>query len=140
MLTACIRNVTPACFFYVKLRNLNVDVKIMQLFYSSVIESLITFGIGCWYGCCTKSSKDKIDKIINTCTKLGLSNSSLHKLFETNSLKQCNKIILDNNHPLNTMYVKLPSGRRWRCEATRTSRYANTFVPQTIKLLNHNSQ
>ncbi len=37
-------------YFYRKLRNFNVDSRFMKIFYSSFIESVLTFSFICWFG------------------------------------------------------------------------------------------
>ena len=47
------------------------------------------------------------------------------------------KIISDPTHFLHANYDLLPSGRRHRMPAVRTQRAMKSFIPSSIKLLNH---
>ena len=133
------RKANKRLFFLRKLRNLNTDKRIMELFYSSVIESILMFSIVCWHGNCTKRSKSKLDRIVNVARKLGLSNvKHVHKLYEKKVVLTANGIIKDSSHPLNCMYVRLRSDRRYRSIYARTSRYMNSFLPSSVRLLNSN--
>ena len=51
-------------FFLRKLGSFQVDVKIMELFYLSVIQSILEFCIICWFGSTTVASKLKFSKIV----------------------------------------------------------------------------
>ena len=124
-------------YFVRKLHNLNVDSKILELFYTSILQSVICFSVICWYGNCTTASKTKLTQIILTCQKLGLTNvSSLENLYCKSALQRCEVITTDKTHPLHNMYQMLPSGRRMRSVRCRTKRYSDSFVPASIRLLN----
>ena len=111
--------------------------KILELFYTSILQSVICFSVICWYGNCTTASKTKLTQIILTCQKLGLTNvSSLENLYCKSALQRCELITTDKTHPLHNMYQMLPSGRRMRSVRCRTKRYSDSFVPASIRLLN----
>ena len=125
-------------YFVRQLVKLNIDNKILELFYTSVVQSVISFSITCWFGNCTMESKNKLSKIIKYCSKLGVQNvQSLSEIYDKYSLHRCNIIYNDCEHPLNCNYKILPSGRRLECIKSRTSRYARSFVPNSIKLINN---
>ncbi len=58
-------------------------------------------------------------------------------------LKRCKsrtaKIIKDVNHPGNSLFILLPSGKRLRSMMAKTERLRRSFFPQAIRLLNSNS-
>ena len=125
-------------YFIRKLCKLRVDNKILELFYSSIVQSVISFSIICWYGNCSMASKQKVTRIIRNCSRLGVKKVvSLEDLFRKSTLQRCNVIMNDTQHPLHMHYNKLPSGRRLRSIKTRTARYANSFVPSSVRLLNN---
>ena len=45
-------------------------------------------------------------------------------------------IVADDSHPLYDNYKMLRSGRRWQSIRARTTRYFNSFVPYSIRLMN----
>ena len=51
-------------------------------------------------------------------------------------LNLSNKICGNADHPLNTFYKVLPSGRRYRAVKTRTIRFKNSFIPVSISEMN----
>ena len=47
-----------------KLNTFHVSTDLLQLFFSSVVCSVLTFGGTCWGGNITQGDKDKIDRLI----------------------------------------------------------------------------
>ena len=123
-------------YFVRKLSKLNVDSQILEMFYSSIVQSIITFSIICWYGNCSMETKDKLTRIIRNCCKLGINTSTLEELYVKYVKLRCKVIRKDKEHPLHNMYQLLPSGKRLRSTKCRTTRYARSFIPASIKILN----
>ena len=124
-------------FFVRKLWKMNVSSKIMDLFYSSVVQSVFSFAVCCWYGNSTVESKSKIARIIKKCSRLNINNiKPLLEIYKRAVVQRCNVIIKDPSHPLHSCYDMLPSGNRWRSVQSRTSRYRESYVPASIRLLN----
>ena len=59
-------------YFLRQLKKLDVDSKIVQLFFTSVVQSVINFSISCWYGNCSVEAKNKLSRILRNCEKLGV--------------------------------------------------------------------
>ena len=121
------------------LSNLGIETKIMNLFYSAIIQSVMSFSITCWYGNCSLEVRGKLAKIIRNCVKLGVGNTtSLDEIYNKSTSHRSEVIISDPSHPLNSSYhILLPSGRRWRSIQCRTSRYHKSFVPFSIRSMNN---
>lgn len=130
------KKVNKRVYFVRQLHRLDIDTKIIEMFYNAIIQSVISFSVTCWYGNCTNLSKDKITKVINMCRRLGINNLPLKEIYDKYSVTRCNVIIKDKKHPLNSSYQLLPSGRRLKSAKCRTSRYLKSFVPSSIMLLN----
>ena len=124
-------------YFVRQLSRLHVDHKILELFYTSIIQSVIAFSIICWHGNSNIQGKSKLEKVINSCRKLGILNAaSLEDIFKKSTIQRCKVIINDQLHPLHNLYAMLPSGKRLRSIKCRTTRYIRSFVPCSVKLLN----
>ena len=124
-------------FFLRQLRKLHLDDSILKLFYTSVIQSVISFSITCWFGNSTQEATNRLNRVIETCKRLGASNAStLKDIYEKCVLQRTVVIRADTSHPLSSQYQLLPSGRRLRSIKCRTTRYSNTFIPASIKALN----
>ena len=125
-------------YFVRKLHSLHVNRKILELFYKSVVESVFMFGIAAWYGNCTQRSKYLLFRITKYARKLGIQNvNTPDQLYEKAIVKKAKAVRSDCEHPLYSMYKLLRSGRRLQAEYTRTTRYSNSFLPSSIKLLNN---
>ena len=119
------------------LKDINVDRKILCLFYKSIIESVLIFGIITWFGSAKKKDQNKLSKIVRIARKKGVEARSLQDLYNDVLLKLATKIIDDPLHPLHKSFLFLRSGRRLSVPKHRTSRYGKTFIPSAIKLYNH---
>ena len=47
-----------------KLRSFNINPNLLQIFYSSMICSVLSFALTCWRGNIQKQDKDRLDKIL----------------------------------------------------------------------------
>ena len=116
-----------------KLRSLNVNHKVMQTFYRSCIESVLTFSFLCWYSRLGASDRHVLNTIVNVCSKvIGVRLSSLNTLFTKRIEQKATKIYKDNTHVLSKNFELLPSGRRFRVPKTRTVRTRSSFSPTAI--------
>ena len=121
------------------LKNIQVDMNILSLFYRSVVESVIMFAIITWFGSSFKKDQNKLCKLVRAAKKMGVATSSLNVLYDRQCMKMITKILKDDSHPLHFKFKYLRSGKRLCVPKHHTKRYANTFVPHAIKLYNHNS-
>jgi len=120
-----------------KLRKLNVNADILQTFYRSFIESVITFGFVCWYGGLSVKNKNVLMRMVNVCSKVvGRKQESVDALYECRAARKGRQIAQDSTHVLAQFYELLPSGRRFRSLRTRTVRTQNSFVPKSISYMN----
>ena len=110
---ALYKKVNSRLYFARKLYKLRIDNTILELFYMSIIQSLITFSIVCWYGNSTADSKNKLARVINTCRRLGVDTVSVEDLYKKSALQRCQAILKDDTHPLRSSYCLLPSGKRY---------------------------
>ena len=124
-------------YFVRQLCKLKVDSRILELFYSSILQSVIAFSIACWYGNCSTEAKGKLTCIIKTCYKLGIANiPSLEEIYSKRVIQRCKVIVNDDLHPLHNLFNLMPSGKRMRSIKCRTARYNKSFVPACIRLIN----
>ena len=120
-----------------KMRKLEVNRTILQTFYRSFIESVITFGCMCWFGGLSVENKNVIAKVVKVCSKVvGEKQRSLNDLYECRVKKKALCICSDESHVLAKCYDLLPSGRRYRALRVKTLRFRNSFVPKSISFMN----
>ena len=119
-------------------RLFGVSRKIMSTFYDAVLESLIRYCMAAWFGSLSVQLKTRIAKIVNTAMKvIGKSDpQTLQTIFEKKVLRLAQGVMSDLSHILFSEYEMLPSGRRLRACRPKSNRYKNSFLPNSIALLN----
>ena len=66
-----------------KLKTFDVDKKMLEMIYRSLVESILTFNIVTFYGHLTVKQKNRLNKIVNIATKLiNLKQKSLNDLYQ----------------------------------------------------------
>ena len=126
-------------YFLRKLKSFQVDNTILQLFYSSALQSIFTFCLICWGGNTKICDKDKIEKIIKRASRI--SNFTFED-FNSIYSRLCNKKVLailkDESHPLNKQIIfSERSGRPLSIRSNR-ERYTSSFLPSAVRLLQSN--
>ncbi len=123
-------------YFVWKLKYVNVDTTIISLFYRSVVESVLSFCIVCWFSGCTQVEKRKLNRIITSAKRLGCNTYCLQDLYNSAITKNLVHILRDSTHPLFNYFHLLPSGTRLMSLYCRTNRYKLSFVPTAIRSFN----
>ncbi|KAJ0032067.1 hypothetical protein NQD34_002148 [Periophthalmus magnuspinnatus] len=120
-----------------KLNSFNVNRNILNNFYCSFIESLLTFSFICWFQSLSLKDRNKLQNIVKTCSKItGVKQRELHSLWEERVLSKAKCLLAHPLHPLAPDFIMMPSGRRFYAPIRKTNRFSNSFVPSAIKLLN----
>ena len=123
-------------YFLRKLKTFKINADILNLFYSAMLQSLITFGITCWGGSLLEGDSDLINSIIHKAEKvIGRSLPNVSELYSVKAESKCKHIIKDKSHPLHDEYVVSGRSMRYLTILCKTERYRNTFVPVTSKML-----
>lgn len=99
-------------YFLRGLRLCHVNNKIKFLFYQTVIEGVIRFGIQVWYGNLPAQPKTKLARLTQTAMKIvgKKEHHYLQPLYEECVLREAQKILNDSTHILNPDFQLLPSG------------------------------
>ena len=85
----------------------------MKLFYSTVIESILTNDCVVWYNGAKKKDRDTLKKIVKQASRIIGHPIDLDRVCEAKVLQKANSVISKHSHPLNTNYVLMRSGKRW---------------------------
>ena len=98
-------------YFLRKLKDVKMDRTVMDLFYKSVIQSVVNFCIICWFGNLTVHDKKKLNRIVKSAKRLGCSDVvAFEQLYEMSLVKKADNILEDEDHPLYHYYRFLPLG------------------------------
>ena len=120
-----------------KINSFGVSRPILCTVYLSYIESLLTFSFICWFGGLSLKDKNSLNSVVRVCSKIiGVKQTELNCLWERRVAQKARSIMAQQHHVLAGEFRLLPSGRRYREPTRRTKRYASSFVPSAIRLLN----
>ena len=126
-------------FFLRKLKQAGVSANILEMFYKSVVMSVMTYCIVLFYDALSSLDKSKLSRLQSLAQKIIGSNvllTDISSVYDSRLLAKILQIYNDVTHPLNDKLVLLPSGRRLRSASTKSVKYNKTFVPTAIKALN----
>ncbi|KAJ8021605.1 RNA-directed DNA polymerase from mobile element jockey [Holothuria leucospilota] len=126
-------------YFLRKLKQCKVDVTIMKLFYQSVIQSVLTFSIICFFGSLPKNHRVELERIRKSPERcIGSSLPSLSLIYEECLIKKLDSKRKDETHPFHSLVSFNRSGNRLQVPLTKTSRFRNSFLPEVLHLFNSN--
>ncbi len=125
-------------YFLRQLRKFNLPQELLIQFYSAIIESVLCSSITVWFGSATKTDIRRLQRTVRTAERIiGAPLPSLQELYTSRVRKRAKKVTLDPSHPAHSLFVLLPSGRRYRSLSTKTARHKNSFFPQAVSHLNN---
>ena len=105
------------------------------MFYSSVVQSVITFSCICWWNNLSKINQGKLEKVRRGAQKItGSELTLLSDVYKTRLLKKTGSILSEGHQE----FSLLRSGRRLQAIKCRTNRFRNSFVPTAVRLFNEN--
>ena len=118
-----------------KLNSFNVNKAILNTFYRSSIESLLTYSFICWFSVLSIKEKNSLQRIVNICSKVtGVTQRAVCAFWKSGG--QESKEHRQPTSPLpSPPFSLMPSGRHFRNLRGET-RYYKSFIPNAVKLLN----
>ncbi len=125
-------------FFLRKLRDFRLDCSILQLFYQSLLQSILSFGLICVYGNMHVQEHKKLQRIIKMASRvIGVDQTSAEDLYNELILRKMDQILTDTTHPLHPKFLRSTRlNDRLLQRPIRTVRYQKSFVPTAIRLYN----
>ena len=126
-------------FFLRKLRGFQVDRTLMRMFYSSCMESILTYSITSWFGNLSVANRNRLGGIIKVCQKtIGTTLNPLKHIHQTRVTQRAKAILVNPQHPLFSEFRLLPSGCRYapRNRKAKNNRYTRSFVPSAVGFIN----
>ncbi|KAI5086077.1 gastrula zinc finger protein XlCGF28.1-like, partial [Silurus meridionalis] len=73
----------------------------------------ITFTFVCWYGSLNLKNKNRLQGIVKVCGKIvGTNLMDLNSVYKARTLRKAELILRDSSHPLQNLFMLLPSSRR----------------------------
>ena len=131
-------HIDSTIYFIRKLKSFHIDSTILKMFYSSVVQSVITFSCICWWNNLSKINQGKLEKVRRGAQRIiGSELTLLSDVYKTRLLKKTGSI-LSEGLPLSQEFSLLRSGRRLQAIKCRTNRFRDSFAPTAVRLLNEN--
>ena len=130
-----IKRLNQRLYFLRRLRSFNFSSNSLKMFYLSIIESIICFGISCWGNSITSNDKNRINKIIKKAAKI--TNNELccfQELYQKCCYKKFKIICEDPTHPIYPSFIRSSRSGRFLQPAARTERYGNSFVCSSVRI------
>ncbi|KAI3371465.1 hypothetical protein L3Q82_023573 [Scortum barcoo] len=122
------------------LRSFNICSKLLQMFYQSVVASVLFYTVVCWGGSISKKDTSRLDKLIRRAGSVvgGMKLDSLVTVAESRTLDKLLDIMDNASHPLHTVISNQRSlfSERLLLPKCRTNRLKNSFVHHAITLYN----
>ena len=132
-----IKKAQKRMYFLRHLKRFSLSQVILTRFYRAVIESVLSFSITVWFGRASQDEINQIEPVIKNASKLiGLNMPFIRSLYRSSSLRKSKRIVQEAYHPANHLFELLPSGKRYCCIKTKTTRFNNSFYPQAPRFLN----
>ena len=122
-------------------RSFSVDVKILALFYDSVVESVWRYCLLCWGGNASKGDRERVERVVKEAGKIiGVSRQDFGSVYTDLLIKKLHHVLDDESHPLHDRLSGQLIARsgRMRLPSAVTSRYLSSFIPQAIRHHNAN--
>ena len=120
--TVC-KKVDQRTYLIRKLKTFDVDKKMLEMIYRSLVESILTFDTVTFYGHLTVKEKNRLNKIVIATKLINLKQKSRNDLYQQAISEKSRSIINDPNHPLHSCYEIMPSGKRRRTPAFKRQLY-----------------
>lgn len=127
------------------LHNIHVDATLICLYFNSVVMSVISYAVTCWFrGSCSYLKKDlnRFVRRLYKLTPVELHNLivPLNTIFENKCRSLVEKIMSDDSHPL-FQYLNFFNhhNKKLRMMYCRTNRFKNSFIPSAISVFNDKS-
>ena len=131
------RKANQRLYFLRKLKKFQVDRTILCLFYQTLIQSILTFNLLCIYGLLSQQNRKKLQRVKKNAQRI--ISSILPPLdagLETKTVAKLRAIMEDTSHPLFSCFVFNRSGIRLRPPQTKSLRFRQSFIPNSIHLFN----
>ena len=124
-------------YFLGRLASFNICRKLLQMFYVSVVSSVLFYAVVCWGGNARQRDTAKLDRLIRRASRVtGAQLDSVVAMAERRTLAKMLSILDNVSHPLHTALYSRKSefSERFLSVSCKTDRYMNSFIPRAIRL------
>ena len=133
---AVVKKAQSRMFFLRKLRSFGVSRTLMNIFYQSILASILFYAVVCWGNSITVDDRNRIKKLLKKAGSIiGIAPESLETTMGKRMEKKLDAIFNNNEHPLYGVMISLRSNFSGRLLMPRcsTERFRRSFVPSAVK-------
>uniref|UniRef100_A0A3B1JXG3 Reverse transcriptase domain-containing protein n=1 Tax=Astyanax mexicanus TaxID=7994 RepID=A0A3B1JXG3_ASTMX len=126
-------------YFLRRLRSFNICKKLLQMFYQSIVASILFYAVVCWGGNMKRRDASRLDKLVRRAgAVVGMELDSLVTIAERRTLDKLLSIMNNDSHPLHTTIMKQRSvfSGRLLSQSCTTDRLRKSFILRAIRLFN----
>ena len=126
-------------YFLRRLGSFNICKKLLQMFYQSVVASVLFYAVVCWGGSSRRRDAGRMDRLVRSAgSVVGTELDSLVTVAERRTLDKLLSILDNTHHPLHDTFTRQRSvfSGRLLSQSSSTNRLKNSFVPLAIRLYN----
>ncbi|XP_051254013.1 uncharacterized protein LOC127362380 [Dicentrarchus labrax] len=136
--TVCMKG-QSRLYFLKRLGSFNICKKLLQMFYQSVVASVLFYAVVCWGGSSKRGDAGRLDRLVRRAgSVVGTELDSLVTVAERRTLDKLLSILDNAHHPLHDTFTRQRSvfSGRLLSQSSSTNRLKNSFVPhQTVQQL-----
>ena len=131
--------VNQRMYFVRKLNSFGVDSILVSLFYSAVVQSLMSFCVIAWGGNLASKYVSQFDRVAKRVSRMtDIKQSCLTEIFEKCCLRKIESIMKDNNHPLMQFITFSKRSNRIILIKANRERFRKSFLPYAVRLYSKN--
>ena len=110
-----IRKAHQHLYFLRRLRRAGLGSSVLTSFYRCAVESVLCSCITVWHGTCSAAEKKALQRVVEAAQRtVGHSLSTTTDIYTSRCRKRASCIMKEPTHPMHTLFVPLPSGKRLR--------------------------
>ena len=135
---ACCNKSNQRMCFLRKLKQFQVDKKILARLYQAIVQSAMLYNRVCYFGNSKKADTERLDMVARTAAKMvGAETAMPSAVYGSVAVKRLDSILSDAQYLLNHVQSSQVSRRdisqRLRCFRTRTGRFRDSFPTAVAK-------
>ncbi len=125
-------------FLLRRLRSLDICRKMLQMFYQSVVVSVLFYAAVCWGGSIKHKDARRLEKLVKRAgsdwNQVGFTGGCVERYTQ----KKVEAILNYSDHPLHNIFMDRRNSGSGRLISLhcRTERYRRSFIPTAIRLYN----
>ncbi|KAM4620420.1 olfactory receptor 8I2-like [Polymixia lowei] len=109
-ITTIMKKARKRMFFLRQLKKFRLPRTMMTQFYTSIIESILTYSIITWFPAATVKDKTRLQRVIRSAERvIGCPLPSLESLYNSRALRRVRKIMADPSHPGHNLSACFPT-------------------------------